>query len=228
MAYLKKILVPVALAGRCPEARLSDDHAIGLACELRDKRGEGSVVAVGIGAAGEEGILAALARGADRAILVQTDHTYTQALGHFLRGVFRREKPGLIVVGASPPEIGPYLAGALNISQAVGATTIESGDGPQLTAVCESGGTRRKFRLPLPGLIVASDHLPSPPLLSLYAIVEARAKPVEQLRGGKFAGLPAQNVENLSIEPAERHRVGRMVSSVDELIDALRYEAHVI
>lgn len=223
-----KILAPVAIAGGCRETRASDDRAVALACALRDEIGAGEVVAAGIGRAAEEGVLAALARGADRAILIETERSDRQAARAGLLALYAKEKPRLVVVGPDPPEIGPYVAGALNIPQIIGAVDIDLSEAADtITAVCELERRRQRLQATLPALVVVSDALPSPPLLSLYTIVDARKKPLERVSAAKITRLPP-NFEVLSEMPTERRRPGKIVGSVDELIEALRCEAHVI
>jgi len=193
-------------------ANPGDEVAVDRAVEL-----DAEVIAV---STDDAHLLSALARGAGRGYLVDAavdDRTLANALVE----IAHRESPDLILMGDG--ECGPRLAGVLDIAQATLVTSLDLVD----------GGVRITRKLPrslevlevnLPAVVTLHPSLNIPKLISLYAIVDAREKPVESL-----TITPVDSgIEVISAETAPKTRLGRMVGSVDELVHALREEARVI
>ena len=217
-----KILVPIK-----PVPDLLDRIALEEAVRLRERSAGVEIVAVSIGGAeGEAPLREALARGADRAVLVCDDGpTDAGIVSHFLAGVFAREQADLVLMSGLT---GPRLAARLELPQATNAVAVElSEDGKNARVLSETRHGRERWELTLPAVITVSPRLNEPRIVSLYAIVAARTKPLEQVKGEEFGPRPPVQVAVLRQEPAPPRPAVRMMNSVDELLTALREEAQV-
>ena len=215
-----KILVPFK-----PVPDLADRVALEEAVRLRERSAGVEIVAVCIGGAGGEAAgREALARGADRAVLVYDDGpTDAGIVSHFLAGIFAREQADLVLMSGLT---GPRLAARLGLPQATNAVGVElSADGAHIRVLCEMGRWHERWELSLPAVLTVSPRLNEPRIVSLYAIVAARVKPLEQVNGEEFGARQSVQVAVLHQEPAPLRRTVRMMNSVDELLTALRQEA---
>ena len=245
-----KILLPIArvpdpagrvrltLDGRLDESAMSwvinplDEIALEQAVQWREAGLVTEIVAVSVGLeACEEQLRAALARGADRAILVVTDAPLdARHISQLLAAVARREQPDLILAGdliSDDRQMGPRLAGGLGWPLATQAMQLELRPG-SLNTVCETDTGRESLDLTLPAVVTVSQWLAAPRLLSLFAIVQARSKSVERVSADELGPRSAPQVTLVGLEPPPLRPPVRMVADVEELLTALREEARVI
>ena len=189
-----------------------DEHAVDRAVAMHVDE----IVAV---ATRDDILLSALARGANRGILVDTvdDRAFAAALVD----IARAENPDLILLGDG--EAGPRLAGALGLPQATGVDGLDFIDGG-VRVSCKLPRYREVIELTLPAVIALHPSAGIPKLISLHAIVDAREKRVDH---HKQAAVTSGYHVTKS-EAAPKSRLGKMVGSVDELVHALREEARVI
>ncbi|HZO89589.1 MAG TPA: electron transfer flavoprotein subunit beta/FixA family protein [Chthonomonadaceae bacterium] len=213
-----------------------DEIALEEAVRLRERGIEAQIVAVGIGsAAWEEQLRAALAMGADRALLVLYEAPADPGvISHLLAAVCRRESPDLVLMGKQAidddcNQVGQRLAALLGWPQATFASAVEiSADGAHARVTREVDAGRETLEVALPAVITADLRLNQPRYVALPAIIKARAKPLERLPASELGPCPPARVHVLKLETPPPRKPGRKVHSVDELIAALRDEARVI
>ncbi len=211
-----------------------DENAIEEAVRLKEEGVASEVVAVSIGlAACAETLRTALAIGADRAILVETDVALQPlAVAKLLAALARREEAGLVIAGKQAIDddmnaTGQMLAALLDWPQATFASKIAIAGG-EATVTREVDDGLETFVLPLPAVVTADLRLNEPRYASLPNIMKARKKPIATLTPAELGVDPAPRLKVLEVtEPAHR-QAGRKLKTVAELVAALRDEARVI
>jgi electron transfer flavoprotein beta subunit len=211
-----------------------DEIAVEEAIRLKEKGVATEVVAVSLGiAACAETIRTALAMGADRGILVETDvELQPLAVAKLLAAIAGREKPGLMILGKQAIDddmsaTGQMLAAFLGWPQGTFASKLTfEGDG--ITVVREVDGGLETVALSLPAIITTDLRLNEPRYASLPNIMKARKKPIENLKPADLGVDPTPRLKLVKvIEPAKR-KAGVKVASVAELVAKLKTEAKVI
>ena len=215
-----------------------DEIALEEAVRLREAGNSVEIVAVSIGAAVcEEQLRAALAMGADRALLVVADDVESapsdpHVISHLLAAVCRRETPDLILMGKQAidddfNQTGQRLAALLNIPQATFASAVTlSGNIARVAREVDTG--RETLEVALPAVITVDLRLNQPRYVALPAIIKARSKPLQRLPLGELAPPPPSRLRIVALTTPPPRKPGRKVGSVDELIAALRDEAKVL
>mgnify|MGYP002741916202 CR=1 FL=1 len=211
-----------------------DEIAVEEAVRLKEKGAATEVVAVSCGpAASQDALRTALAIGADRAVLVETDAVLQPlAVAKLLAAVQVKEQAGLLMLGKQAidddaNQTGQMLAALLKLPQATFASKIEVADG-QATVTREVDGGMETVCLPLPAVVTADLRLNEPRYVTLPNIMKARKKPLEKLSPAELGVDPAPRLKVLKVtEPPERQG-GVKVGSVDELVEKLKNEAKVI
>jgi electron transfer flavoprotein, beta subunit len=211
-----------------------DEIAVEEAVRLKEKGAATEVVAVSCGpAASQDALRTALAIGADRAVLVETDAVLQPlAVAKLLAAVQAKEQAGLLMLGKQAidddaNQTGQMLAALLKLPQATFASKIGVADG-QATVTREVDGGMETVRLPLPAVVTADLRLNEPRYVTLPNIMRARKKPLEKLSPAELGVDPAPRLKVLKVtEPPERQG-GVKVGSVDELVEKLKNEAKVI
>ena len=211
-----------------------DEIAVEEAVRLKEKGVATEVVAVSCGVtASQDALRTALAIGADRAVLVETDAVLQPlAVAKLLAAVQQKEGAGLIMLGKQAidddaNQTGQMLAALLGLPQATFASKIEVADG-QATVTREVDGGLETLRLPVPAVITTDLRLNEPRYVTLPNIMKARKKPLEKLTPAELGVDPAPRLKVLKVtEPPERQG-GVKVASVDELVEKLKNEAKVI
>ena len=211
-----------------------DEIAVEEAVRLKEKEAATEVVAVSCGpAASQDALRTALAIGADRAVLVETDAVLQPlAVAKLLAAVQAKEQAGLLMLGKQAidddaNQTGQMLAALLKLPQATFASKIEVADG-QATVTREVDGGMETVCLPLPAVVTADLRLNEPRYVTLPNIMKARKKPLEKLSPAELGVDPAPRLKVLKVtEPPERQG-GVKVGSVDELVEKLKNEAKVI
>lgn len=209
-----------------------DEYGVEEAIVLKEDHG-GEVVVVSVGpSSSTKEIRTALAMGADRGILVETDEDLdSDAVARVLTEVVKRESPDIIVMGkqsvdSDRSQAGQLLASYLGYPQATFAFSLEVADGWATVGREVDGGTSTK-RIKLPGIVTADLRLNEPRYASLPGIMKAKRKPIETLTPDDLGIDVAPKVSVLAYEAPEERSAGRIVESVEELVDALQNEAKV-
>ncbi len=211
-----------------------DEIAIEEAVRLKEKGTATEVVAVSCGiAACQETLRTALALGADRAILVDTDvELQPLAVAKLLRAIVDKEKPDLVILGKQAidddsNQTGQMLAALLDWPQATFASKVDAGAGIA-TVKREVDGGLETVEVKLPAIVTTDLRLNEPRYATLPNIMKAKKKPLDTTTP---AGLGVDVAPRLStlkvVEPAKRKGGGR-VADVKELVAKLRGEAKVI
>ncbi|EGD57509.1 electron transfer flavoprotein subunit beta [Novosphingobium nitrogenifigens DSM 19370] len=210
-----------------------DEIAVEEAIRLKERGVATEVLVVSIGAKqAQETLRTALAMGADRAILIETDDVEPLAVAKLLAKVVAEEEPGLVLTGKQAIDndmnaTGQMLAALLGWPQATfaSAVTVE-GDG--VTVTREVDGGLQTIRLRLPAVVTADLRLNEPRYASLPNIMKAKSKPLATRVPADFGVdiTPRLTVVDTR-EPAAR-KAGIKVGSVEELVAKLRDEAGVL
>jgi electron transfer flavoprotein beta subunit len=211
-----------------------DEIAVEEAVRLKEKGIATEIVAVSLGiAACAETIRTALAMGADRGILVETDvELQPLAVAKLLAAIAGREQPGLMILGKQAIDddmsaTGQMLAAFLGWPQGTFASKLTfEGDG--ITVIREVDGGLETVALSLPAIITTDLRLNEPRYASLPNIMKARKKPIETLKPADLGVDPTPRLKLVKVvEPAKR-KAGVKVASVAELVAKLKTEAKVI
>jgi electron transfer flavoprotein beta subunit len=227
-----------------------DEIAVEEALRLRDKHG-GEVVVASIG--GEKSVTelrAALAMGADRAVLVRHDGALDPVIvSALLAKVCEAEKPDLVILGKQSidddqNQAGQYLAARLGRTQATFASKKESleseaeqkkepglkltADGKGLQVVREVDGGVETIEVSLPAVVTTDLRLNKPRFASLPGIMKAKKKEVKELQASALGVdlAPKVVVKKLATPPARQG--GVKVADVEELWKKLHEEAKVL
>ncbi len=211
-----------------------DEIAVEEALRLREKGAATEVVAVSLGvAACAETIRTALAMGADRGILVETDaELQPLAVAKLLRALALREQPGLMILGKQAIDddmnaTGQMLAALLGWPQGTFASRVAI-EGDSLSVTREIDGGLETVALKLPAVVTTDLRLNEPRYASLPNIMKARKKPIETVKPEDLGVDPSPRLKLLGVIEPERRKAGAKVGSVAELVAKLKTEAKVI
>ncbi|CAI9121445.1 electron transfer flavoprotein subunit beta/FixA family protein [Brytella acorum] len=211
-----------------------DEIAVEEAVRLREKGAASEVVAVSIGVTDAQAILrTAMAMGADRAILVQTDLVLEPlAVAKLLKTIVDREEPGLVIMGKQAIDddmnaTGQILAARLNWPQGTFANTVTVGEG-WVEVKREVDGGLEIVRLALPAVVTTDLRLNEPRYATMPNIMKARKKPLETIAADALGVDLAPRLETVSVVEPPARKAGVKVSSAAELVEKLRDEAKVI
>jgi len=211
-----------------------DEIAVEEAVRLKEKGTATEIVAVSCGvAACQETLRTALALGADRAVLVQTDtELQPLAVAKLLRAVVEKESPGLVILGKQAidddaNQTGQMLAALLDWPQATFASKVDIADS-KATVKREVDGGLETVEVALPAVVTTDLRLNEPRYATLPNIMKAKKKPLETLTPEALGVDVAPRLKTLRVtEPAKRKGGGR-VADVKELVAKLRNEAKVL
>jgi len=203
-----------------------DEIAVEEAIRLKEKGVATEIVAVSIGPAkAQETLRTALAMGADRAILVQTDEEVEPlAVAKILAKIAEEEQPQLIILGKQAIDddnnaTGQMLAALLGWPQGTFASKIEiAGDA---TVTREVDGGLETVKLKLPAVVTTDLRLNEPRYASLPNIMKAKSKPFATKSPGDYGVDVARRLETLKVTEPTKRQAGIKVGSVDELVEKL-------
>ena len=211
-----------------------DEIAVEEALRLREKGVATEVIAVSIGPAkAQETLRTALAMGADRAILVETEEAVEPlAVAKLLKAIFDEEQPGLVVMGKQAidddsNQTGQMLAALTGRPQGTFASKVEV-DGDPVTGTREVDAGLETVRLALPAIVTTDLRLNEPRYASLPNIMKARSKPLEVKTPDGYGVDVAPRLKVLKVEEPPVRQAGVKVKSVAELVDKLKNEAGVL
>ena len=211
-----------------------DEIAVEEALRLREAGKAEEVIALSLGAQQcQETVRTALAMGADRGIVVQTDAELEPlAVAKLMKAIAEREEPGLIITGKQSidgdnTQTGQMLAALLGWAQGTFAYKIEI-NGAEMDLTREIDGGLETIRLRMPAVVTTDLRLNEPRFASLPNIMKAKKKPIDTLTPQELGVDITPRVKTLKvIEPSKRD-AGVRVETVAELIDKLKNEAKVI
>ncbi|MFK7891078.1 MAG: electron transfer flavoprotein subunit beta/FixA family protein [Granulosicoccus sp.] len=211
-----------------------DEIAVEEALRIKEAGNADEVIAVSIGPSQtQETIRTALAMGADRGILIETDELLQPlAIAKLLRHLVEKESPGLVVLGKQAidddaNQTGQMLSALTGMAQATFASKVEF-DGDSLKVTREVDAGLESIKVQMPAIVTTDLRLNEPRYAKLPNIMKAKKKPLEIIPVADTgvdvsSGLSVVEV----IEPPKRE-AGIIVSSVAELVEKLRNEAKVI
>jgi len=211
-----------------------DEIAVEEAIRLKEKGGATEIIAVSMGPLQcQETIRTALAMGADRGILVQTDaELQPLAVAKLLKAIVDKEQPKLVIVGKQAidddcNQTGQMLAALLGWSQGTFASKVApNGDMAEVTR--EVDGGLETVSLKLPAVVTTDLRLNEPRYASLPNIMKAKKKPIETLTPEALGVDPAPRLTTLKVVEPEKRKGGAKVADVAALVDKLKNEAKVI
>jgi electron transfer flavoprotein beta subunit len=204
-----------------------DEIAVEEAIRLKEKGVATEIVAVSIGPAkAQETLRTALAMGADRAILIQTDEEVEPlAVAKIIAKIAEEEQPQMIILGKQAIDddnnaTGQMLAALLGWPQGTFASKVEVSDSATVTR--EVDGGLETVKLNLPAVVTTDLRLNEPRYASLPNIMKAKSKPLATKSPGDYGVDVARRLETINVtEPAKR-QAGIKVGSVDELVAKLK------
>jgi electron transfer flavoprotein beta subunit len=214
-----------------------DEIAVEEALRLREAGTATEVIAVSIGPAkAQETIRTALAMGADRGILVQTDDNAIVeplAVAKILKGVVEAEEPGLVILGKQAidddcNQTGQMLSALLGWSQATFASKIAIGGDGSAEITREVDGGLETLKVTMPAIVTTDLRLNEPRYASLPNIMKAKKKPLDTKTPADFNVDIAPRLKVLSTTEPPTRSAGVKVESVAELVDKLKNQAGVI
>jgi electron transfer flavoprotein beta subunit len=211
-----------------------DEIAVEEAMRLKEAGIATEVVAVSCGTqACQETLRTALALGADRALLVETDaELQPLAVAKLLKAIVAKEGPQLVITGKQAidddnNQTGQMLAALLGWPQAAFASKVKiEGGGAQVTR--EVDGGLETVSIKLPAVVTADLRLNEPRYVTLPNIMKAKKKPLETLKPDALGVDVTPRVATLKVEEPPKRKAGSKVADSKALVDKLRNEAKVI
>ena len=211
-----------------------DEIAVEEAVRLKEKGQASEIVAVSMGPPqAQETIRTALAVGADRGILVETDQELQPlAVAKLIKVLVEKEQPGIVLLGKQAidddsNQVGQMLAGLLGWPQATFASKVVVENGGA-TVTREVDGGLETLALKLPAVVSVDLRLNTPRYASLPNIMKAKKKPIETIKVADLGVEIAPRLKTLKVEEPPKRKGGVKVASVTELVEKLRNEAKVI
>ena len=211
-----------------------DEIAMEEAVRLKEKGIATEVVAVSCGVQQcQETLRTALAIGADRAILVQTDaELQPLAVAKLLKALVDKEQPGLVILGKQAidddaNQTGQMLAALADLPQATFASKVEvSGDTATVTR--EVDGGLETISLTLPAIVTTDLRLNEPRYVTLPNIMKAKKKPMDTVTPADLGVDVAPRLKTLKVAEPPKRGAGVKVPDVATLVAKLKTEAKVI
>ena len=211
-----------------------DEIAVEEAVRLQEAGKAKEIVAVSLGvAACQDTLRTALAMGADRGVLVETDvELQPLAVAKLLKAVVEKEKPDLVILGKQAidddfNQTGQMLAALLGWPQGTFASKVEVGAGT-VNVTREIDGGLETVALKLPALVTTDLRLNEPRFVKLPNIMKAKKKPLDVLKPADLGVDIAPRLVTLSVQEPPKRQAGIKVDSVATLVDKLHKEAHVL
>ncbi len=205
-----------------------DEIGVEEAIRLKEKGVATEIIAVSVGPQkAQETLRTALAMGADRAILVQTeDAVEPLALAKIFKAIADAEQPGLVILGKQAidddnNQTGQMLAALTGWAQGTFASAVNV-EGDSVNVTREVDGGLETVKLKLPAIVTTDLRLNEPRYASLPNIMKAKSKPLDTKTPADYGVDTAPRVKTLKVsEPAARS-AGIKVADVDELVAKLK------
>ncbi len=224
----------VELAGLKMSMNPFDEIAIEAAIRLKESGQASEIIAVSCGSlACQDTLRTALALGADRAVLVETDtELQPLAVAKLLKALVIREQPLLVICGKQAidddsNQTGQMLAALLGWAQATFASRIELGEG-SASVTREIDGGLETLSIRMPAVITTDLRLNDPRYATLPNIMKAKKKPLESLTPDALGVDVRPRLTLIRVSEPPPRKGGIQVNDVAQLLDKLKNEAKVI
>ena len=201
-----------------------DEIAVEEAIRIKEAGNAEEIVAVSVGPAkAQETLRTALAMGADRAILVESeDDLEPLAVAKILKAIVDEEQPGLVLLGKQSisddsNQTGQMLAALLDRPQGTFANTITL-EGDSITVKREVDGGLETVKLTLPAIVTTDLRLNEPRYASLPNIMKAKKKPLDTKSPADFGVDTAPRLKTLKVAEPPVRQAGEKVEDVDALV----------
>ena len=201
-----------------------DEIAVEEAIRIKEAGNAEEIVAVSVGPAkAQETLRTALAMGADRAILVESDEDLEPlAVAKILKAIVEEEQPGLVLLGKQSisddsNQTGQMLAALLDRPQGTFANTITL-EGDSITVKREIDGGLETVKLTLPAIVTTDLRLNEPRYASLPNIMKAKKKPLDTKSPADFGVDTAPRLKKLKVSEPPVRQAGEKVEDVDALV----------
>jgi electron transfer flavoprotein beta subunit len=211
-----------------------DEIAVEEAVRLKEKGVATEIVAVSCGLTQcQETLRTAMAIGADRAILVETDaELQPLAVAKLLKALLDKEAPGLVILGKQAidddcNQTGQMLAALAGLPQATFASKVEVADGA-VSVTREVDGGLETVKLGLPAVVTTDLRLNEPRYVTLPNIMKAKKKPLDVLKPADLGVDVAPRIKTLKVAEPPKRGAGVKVPDVATLVAKLKNEAKVI
>jgi len=211
-----------------------DEIAVEEALRLKEAGHAEEVIAVSIGPSqSQETIRSALAMGADRGILIETDERLEPlAIAKLLKHVVEKESPRIVFLGKQAidddaNQTGQMLSALTGMAQATFASKVEFEES-HLKVTREVDAGLESIRVALPAVVTADLRLNEPRYAKLPNIMKAKKKPLEVIPVADTGVSVESKLAVVEVNEPPKREAGIIVGSVGELVDKLRNEAKVI
>jgi electron transfer flavoprotein beta subunit len=211
-----------------------DEIAVEEALRLREGGVVEEVIAVSCGIQQcQETIRTALAMGADRGVLVQTDaELQPLAVAKLLKAVIEKEGPEIVIIGKQAidddcNQTGQMLAALLGWPQATFASKLTISNG-SAEVTREVDGGLETVKLKMPAVVTTDLRLNEPRYASLPNIMKAKKKPIDVVSPDDLGVDVTPRLVTLKVEEPAKRQGGVKVGSIEELVTKLKTEARVI
>ncbi len=211
-----------------------DEIAVEEALRIKEAGKADEIIVVSMGVSqSQETIRTALAMGADRGILVESDDELQPlAVAKLLAAIAKREEPGLVIVGKQAidddsNQTGQMFAALMDWPQATFASSVDV-DGDKMKVTREVDGGLETIEVSLPALITTDLRLNEPRYAKLPNIMKAKKKQLDVITPAELEVDTTSKLKVVKVEEPEQRKAGEIVGSVAELVDKLKNEAKVI
>ncbi|WP_419689491.1 electron transfer flavoprotein subunit beta/FixA family protein [Burkholderia theae] len=211
-----------------------DEIAVEEAVRLKEAGVVTEVVAVSVGVAqAQETLRTALANGADRAILVESnDGVEPLGVAKVLKALVDKEQPSLVILGKQAidddsNQTGQMLAALAGLPQATFASKVTVADGKALVAREVDGGAET-LSLQLPAVVTTDLRLNEPRYVTLPNIMKAKKKPLEIVKPEDLGVDVTPRLKVLKVNEPPKRAAGVKVPDVQTLVGKLKTEAKVL
>ena len=211
-----------------------DEIAVEEALRLVEAGHAEEVIAVSIGSSqSQETIRTALAMGADRGVLIETDEQLQPlAIAKLFKHLVEKEQPGLVVLGKQAidddsNQTGQMLSALTGMAQATFASKVEfEGDSLKVTREVDTG--LESIKVQMPAIVTTDLRLNEPRYAKLPNIMKAKKKPLEIIPVADTGVDVSSKLSVVEVNEPPNREAGIIVSSVAELVEKLRNDAKVI
>jgi electron transfer flavoprotein beta subunit len=211
-----------------------DEIAVEEAVRLKEAGIASEVIVVSVGLTQcQETLRTALAIGADRAVLVETDADIQPlAVAKILQALAKKESAQIIILGKQAidddsNQTGQMLASLMDIPQATFASKVVIANG-KANVTREVDGGLETIALSLPAVITTDLRLNEPRYVTLPNIMKAKKKTIDIVKPEEMGIDIAPRLKTLKVEEPPKRSAGVMVADVAALVDKLKNEAKVI
>ena len=205
-----------------------DEIGVEEAIRLKEKGVATEIIAVSVGPVkAQETLRTALAMGADRAILVQTDDAVEPlALAKIFKAIADAEQPGLVILGKQAidddnNQTGQMLAALTGWAQGTFASAVNV-EGDSVNVTREVDGGLETVKLKLPAIVTTDLRLNEPRYASLPNIMKAKSKPLDTKSPADYGVDTAPRVKTVKVSEPPVRSAGVKVADVDELVAKLK------